>query len=120
MHISELMPFIVVLGAILLDIVSGLIKGGATGTLSSSIMREGLWHKAALILLEFTAFGAQLGCIYIEELPQELAVVYIGTSAYIVIMELVSILENIAIANPDIATNKLFSLFGIQSNENNK
>lgn len=110
-------PFVCVLCMILIDIVSGIIKAGATGSISSTVMRSGLWHKSALILLELVSFCCALLPAYIDGLPVELASVYIAISGYIVLMELVSVLENISIANPDIANGKIFAFFGIQNNK---
>lgn len=106
-------PLVCVMAAILLDIISGVIKAGATNTMSSSIMREGLWHKCALILLEVVALCCSMMPMYVEGLPQELSLVYVGISGYIVLMELVSILENLGTANPQLANAKIFDIFGL-------
>lgn len=109
-------PFVCVLAAIVLDVISGVIKAGATNTMSSAVMRSGLWHKSSLIFLELVAFLAGFAPQYIEGLPQQLSAIYIAISCYICLMELVSILENIAKANPQISGGKLFSFFGISEN----
>lgn len=109
----DLLPFAGVLLFIALDVVSGLIKAGATGTLSSSVMRTGLWHKSALILLEVTAYAAGSVAHIFPAIPAELGMVYVAVSGYVIIMELVSILENVSVANPDIANGKLYNMFGV-------
>lgn len=110
-------PFVCVLVMIAVDIVSGIIKAGATGTISSAVMRSGLWHKSAVILLEVVAFCCALVPVYVPGLPEELASVYFAISAYIVLMELVSVLENLSVANPDLASSKILSLFGVNKKE---
>ena len=42
--------YIVTLGFILMDVITGLLKAVATNTFKSSIMRQGLFHKTAEIL----------------------------------------------------------------------
>ena len=92
------------------DYVTGLCKAWATKSFSSSVMRQGLWHKLALV------WAMAMG--YLTDYAQKL--VDIGITApvgaavcvYIVLMELVSALENICAMNPDIVPEKLLSLFG--------
>jgi toxin secretion/phage lysis holin len=108
-------PFAFVLAFIVFDVVSGLIKGGATGTLSSQKMRNGLWHKSALILLEAMAALASFAVSMFPALPQEFGAVYVGISVYIIAMEVISILENISIANPELANGRLYEIFGVNN-----
>lgn len=97
--------FVCVLVAIILDVVTGLIKAKATGTpLSSEKGTRGFWKKLAL--LAALAFGIfldafipiMLGVVSLE-LPFTLP---IGTvvGCYIVVNEAISIFENINEAAP--------------------
>lgn len=97
------------LAFILLDIITGICKGAATHTLSSQIMREGFWHKLAVIFALCiaacidAAAGAGLDLGF--EVP-----VFEAVCGYVVIMELLSILENISVINPELAGSAIFKL----------
>ena len=111
--IIDVIPLIVVSVFILLDIVSGVVKAASQHALSSSIMRKGLWHKMGTIMLELLAAGASIAILYWGVLPTEFAAVYQTVSVYIVLMEVVSILENISEINPELKLIKLFDMFGV-------
>lgn len=99
--------YITVLAFIGFDILTGLIKALAKEGLNSTILRKGLYHKLSEILTVFGAGLLQYGADYINlgiEIPA-----LIGVSSYICIMELVSIIENLAILNPSLY--KLFKPF---------
>lgn len=96
-----------------MDILSGLIKAIVHGEVSSEIMRKGLWHKSAYLILIATGYvcteyGSYFG------LPNGVENIYKFVCGYIVLMELVSICENCAEANPALLLTKLFSIFGIK------
>lgn len=98
----------IVLGLALSDFITGIIKGYITGTLSSSKMRKGGLNKIGELIIMATACGLEIGIKALGHYysAAELAGVT-GTVAaiivfgYIVIMELISILENYAEINPD-------------------
>ncbi len=98
--------FIIVAVAVVLDVLTGLIKAKATGEgLSSKKANRGFWRKMALfaalafgIFLDYAA-GAVLvkaGVSFAGELPFALIV-----CAYIIINESISIAENLYLANPE-------------------
>lgn len=94
---------------IVLDIVLGVAQAVATRTLSSSKMRQGLWHKVAYLgawavswVFAFALGYADLGF----DVPTVDAV-----SVYVVLMEGVSCLENLCRLNPDLAGSGLMRLF---------
>lgn len=95
---------IIVLILIVLDIITGIMKACKTGTLNSSILREGLWHKGA----EVTA----MVCAWIfEYIPPafEIAIelpLLTPVCIYIVLMEVLSVIENICVVNEQM--NALF------------
>ena len=103
--------FIVTGAAMVLDVITGIIKAGATGKLSSKIGRQGLFHKVSLmcvvalaVLLEYAQMVMDLGFV----VPTVGAV-----CALIVVNESISILENLAEANPEIAGGAFADLFSI-------
>ena len=100
----------VVLGLAVSDFTTGMIKGYVTGTLNSTKMRRGGLNKIGELIVMATACGLeigirQLGTYYHSDFLAGItgtvaAVIVFG---YIVIMELISILENYAEINPQSA-----------------
>lgn len=100
--------------AIALDVLSGFIKACKNGTVDSKVMKTGLYHKSAFLLI--IAFGVllQVACAYgLSE--------YAGINAslpfvefitgYIVFTEAISILENCSEINPEIDKSRLMAIF---------
>lgn len=100
----------IVLGLAVSDFTTGMIKGYVTGTLNSTKMRRGGLNKIGELIVMATACGLeigirQLGTYYHSDFLASItgtvaAVIVFG---YIVIMELISILENYAEINPQSA-----------------
>lgn len=89
---------IAVLVCILFDIISGIIRGIYAGNINSTYLRKGLLHKATEILTMCGAILFEYAMVKLEfgfELPVANAV-----GAYICLMEIISILENISEVNP--------------------
>ncbi|MCD8190540.1 MAG: phage holin family protein [Clostridiales bacterium] len=109
------MAYIITCAFIALDFITGLIQAAATGTFSSSIMRQGLFHKLGLLLC--IALGVLVD--YAQGfLELGVAVPVAGAvCAYIVIMEIGSSLENICKINPDLMPDKLTALFGVTTED---
>lgn len=94
---------------ILLDLVTGLIKAFKLKEYTSTIMREGLYHKVGSILV--VCFGvlvdkAQLFLDLGIEVP-----IASSICIYIILMEIGSIIENICKINPDILPEKIKAYF---------
>ena len=95
---------IVVSTFILFDILTGLIKALYQHKLNSTYLREGLFHKLSEIMAVLGSWGIEYALNYISlgiDLPVRSTV-----TVYICVMELVSIIENIAEINPKL--RKLF------------
>lgn len=93
-------PILFALLMMLFDIVSGLLKGFCTYSLSSTVMREGLIHKAVyiLIILLFAAFEvAQQYFVVGLDIPTTLA-----ACIYIITAELLSVIENLVEIAPEV------------------
>lgn len=94
----------------LLDVASGYVSAIRNGTLSSSVMREGLWNKTAEVLAILLAIVVQM-CLYLFGqgfLDANLAPfggnvtdypVIAAVCAYISVYEITSIIENIGKMN---------------------
>lgn len=105
----EWQPIAVAAVMMALDILTGFAAATKNGAVESGKMREGLWHKAGFIGLVILAYIWEVGSIWINletatlgfSIPEVPAVGVI--CAFIVAIEIVSILENLAALNPDIA-----------------
>ena len=94
---------------ILMDMVTGLVKAFKEKNYTSSIMREGLFHKAGAVLVVVFATLVDYAQMFMElgvTVPMTAAV-----CGYIVLMEIGSIIENICAINPDILPDKLKCYF---------
>lgn len=99
--------FAVVVGFILFDIITGILEGLYEGKVNSTKLRKGLYHKATEILAVVGAWLLQHAIVYVHlgvSLPLVEAV-----SAYICLMEAISILENLSAVNPELG--KFFSKY---------
>ena len=93
------------------DFVTGMIKAYVTGTLQSSKMRKGGVNKVGELIVMTTACGLEAGIKALGkyyDTSKELAAITGTVTAvlvfsYIVIMEVISILENFAEINPESA-----------------
>ena len=99
-----------------LDVVSGLLKAAKSGTVSSSVMRQGLFAKSGSILVlglaalvDFTVSKIDVGFIN--------GAITATYAVYIVAMETTSIIENACEINPDLKKAKLLQIF---ANSNDK
>ena len=103
------MGYIVTGAFILLDMITGLIKAFKEKAYCSSVMREGLFHKAGSILV--ICFGALVD--YAQTFIDLGVTIPVALSlcAYIVLMEIGSIIENVCKINPEILPDKIKSYF---------
>lgn len=104
-------PVLVAVVMMLLDIASGFAGAVKRKEIASGKMRDGLWHKAGFCLLIVLAYIYEVAVVWIDF---EAAQVGFGFTmpeipavgimcAYIVLTELISVLENLCVLNPDIA-----------------
>lgn len=96
---------------IVLDVVSGIAKGAKLGQLSSSKMREGIWHKAGYVLIMALAVLIEVGSKHID-LGFTVPLV-IPACVYIILSEVMSIFENATALNPQIGGSGLTKLFNV-------
>jgi toxin secretion/phage lysis holin len=106
------MGYLITFYFIVLDFFTGLLKAFATGTFSSKIMRQGLFHKVALLMVMLLGWLVDYAQRFVD-----LGVgVPVGGAVcvYIILMEVGSILENLCQANPELMPDKLCKLFGVE------
>lgn len=116
----------IVIGLAVSDFITGIIKGYTTGVLSSTKMRKGGINKLGEIIVMATACGLEIGIKQLgnyynsDELAKITgAVTAIVVFVYIVIMEIISILENYAEINPEAAGWITKLLQRLKSNQDN-
>lgn len=94
---------------VILDVVSGVMKAAKNGELSSSKMREGLWHKSGYVLIVCMAILIEMGSQHVDlgfDMP-----LIIPACIYIIGSEIMSIFENAKAINPDLDNGKLAQYF---------
>ena len=102
-------PIILMTGLIVVDYITGLIKGLLRGQLNSYAPRVGLCHKVAYYLEVFTAIILESFCVVVGiAIPVPLTY---GVIIVVVFVEVISILENLGEINPKLTDNRFMSLF---------
>ncbi len=103
---------------IVLDLLTGIVKAFMSKEFTSSIMREGMFHKLGSILC--VIFGI---LVDYAQTVVDLGVTIPVASAvctYIILMEAGSIIENLCLINPEIMPDKLRSYFSKLSGGENE
>lgn len=103
------MAVVVTGGFIVLDLITGTIKAFAEHDFASSVMREGLFHKVGSILCIVLGLYADYAQQYIDlgvTIPVSGAI-----CAYISLMEIGSVVENVAKINPEIVPENIRKYF---------
>lgn len=109
-HIIQLcIPYLIALGFMALDILTGIIKAAKNKELNSTKMREGMYHKAGSVLAMFFGVAVDCGKISIDFGTSVPVAAFIAT--YIVLMECASIIENLGAINPELVGANLAGLF---------
>lgn len=98
------------------DVVVGFIQATINNQLSSTKMRHGLLHKVLILILIFVCLAIEIGISHTVKLPYEIPTCEV-VCGYVIVMELVSILENIARGYPEFANSQIFKLFNIDSKD---
>lgn len=109
---------IITLCFIMFDIVTGITKACYNKSLNSTLLREGLFHKLSEVLAIVGSWLLGYSVDYIH-LGIDLPIVPV-VGIYICIMELISIMENLATVNPTL--EKLFKPYfeKLKDEENEK
>lgn len=90
------------------DVITGIVQAIKNKELSSSAMHDGLWGKLGLLLLLIFALAVNIASVVVNlgfEIPALEAV-----AAYVVLMECISIWENIKKISPEVANSGLFDM----------
>lgn len=94
---------------ILFDMITGLVKAFKQKNYTSTVMREGLFHKFGSVI----CVGLGVLVDYAQTFVDLGVTLPIASSlcAYIILMEIGSIIENICLINPQIMPDKLKAYF---------
>lgn len=103
------MVYLVTMCFILMDLLTGLVGALKNNDFKQRIMREGLYHKAGsvLIIVFFTLIDYSQGFV---DLGFNVPIAGIGC-AYICLMEVGSIIENIGKINPELTPEFIQKIF---------
>lgn len=112
-------PIIIALIFMILDVVTGFIKASFNKEINSQKMREGLMHKAAFCFIIILAVACQIAMQYIPELGVVFPAIPL-VCAYVILAEIISIVENIGEMNPALRDSKLLSLFKVSKDDVNE
>lgn len=107
---AEVWAMGVALAMMCVDVVSGFAKAVALGEVSSTKMREGLMHKAVLVLMIAVAVIMQAATLHIGDMGWCFPLI-VPACVYIIVMELASVMENACQANPGLRDTPLMRLF---------
>lgn len=102
---------------IAMDYLSGIAAAASRGDIQSSKMREGLWHKLGEVVAILLAYLVAEEGHYIG-LPYQIDLLIPAVLIWISVMEITSILENLAILNPDLASAGFLQIFKKTTEEN--
>lgn len=94
----------------LFDVISGFIAAIKNREVSSTKMREGLFHKSSLVMCIVLAWCIEMFVMHVPDLGFNVPLV-IPVCVLIFAMEVVSILENIIKINPDLENEEIVKLF---------
>ena len=95
---------------IAMDYLSGLAAAASRGDLQSSKMREGLWHKLGEVGAILLAYLVAEEGHYIG-LPYQIDLLIPAVIIWLSVMEITSILENLTLLNPDLASTGFLRIF---------
>lgn len=106
----ELWAIAAALVMMLFDVVSGFVGALVRGSVSSTKMREGIGHKAMLILLVVLAIFVQTFTLHIGDMGWTIPLIT-PVCVYIIVMEVASVVENVVQAYPALRDTPLVKLF---------
>lgn len=94
----------------LMDILSGFVGAVVRGDVSSTKMREGIGHKALLIIVIIAAVLVQTFSLHIGDMGWSFPLI-VPCCVYIIVMEVTSVMENVKSAYPGLDGTPLMQLF---------
>lgn len=114
---EELYACLLIIGLMGLDVITGYAQAVKNACVSSCVMREGLFKKAGSITVVVLALAVGHIGGYAGIDPTVCTSVPTFIIGMVALMELTSIVENACALNPDLPVSKLFTAFGVDSND---
>lgn len=117
--LSEAQTWGIALACIMMcaDVLVGFIVAIINNDLSSTKMRKGLLHKVLMLILIAVCLAIELAIGHTVQLPYDIPTCEVVCS-YIVVMELISVLESIGRGYPQFTDSALFKLFNLTDKDN--
>ncbi len=117
--LSEAQTWGIVLACVMMcaDVLVGFIVAVINNDLSSTKMRKGLLHKVLMLILIAVCLAIELAVEHTVQLPYDIPTCEV-VCGYIVVMELISVLENIGRGYPQFTDSALFKLFNLADKDN--
>ena len=106
----ECWGIIIALGLMAFDVVVGVFGAVVRHAFQSSKMREGIGHKAMLVLIIALAVIVQGATLHIGDMGWSVPLI-LPACVYIIVMEVSSVMETMAQTYPELADSPLFRLF---------
>lgn len=100
---------------IVLDYVSGVVKGIVEKNLQSGVMWIGLFKKMGYFIALALAFLLE-SAAQLTQIPYDVPL-FNAACVFIIVTETTSILENIGVINPELKTNKFLQIFGVKKED---
>lgn len=94
----------------LLDIVSGFVGALKNRCVNSSKMRDGIFNKAALLIVVFVAWLVEFAVRHVPGLGFDMPLL-IPVCVIVILMEVASVMENVAKISPALAGSGLLKFF---------
>lgn len=99
----------------ILDWISGTIKAIYLKELSSQVMRKGLFHKISFWVAILLGISVDVTINYID-IGITSPILYL-ICGYIIICEIISIIENLKAINPNLGSTKFLSFFNLHEED---
>lgn len=117
--LSEAQTWVIALACVMMcaDVLVGFIVAVINNDLSSTKMRKGLLHKVLVLILIAVCLAIELAIGHTVQLPYDIPTCEV-VCGYIVVMELISVLENIGRGYPQFTDSALFKLFNLTDKDN--
>ena len=117
--LSEAQTWSIVLACVMMcaDVLVGFIVAVINNDLSSTKMRKGLLHKVLMLILIAVCLAIELAIEHTVQLPYDVPTCEV-VCGYVVVMELISVLENIGRGYPQFTDSALFKLFNLTDKDN--
>lgn len=99
------------------DILVGFVCAIVRHDFKSQVMREGIGHKAVIVLIIVLACLLEVASHLVDGITVDIPLV-ITVCVYVILMEVASVLETIKQTYPELAGSGIFDLFGDKEGAN--